>query len=113
MSPIGKFRNASTELKLLHLFRTHKIQGWRRHLDLPGRPDFAFRKQHTLPSLSTVWHRCPICNWTPASNTEYWVPKLERNVAKDHEANRSLKQKGWRVLPNLGARIETKTGGRS
>jgi G:T-mismatch repair DNA endonuclease (very short patch repair protein) len=44
MSRIRKFGNESTELTLLRLFRQYGIKGWRRHLDLPGRPDFTFAK---------------------------------------------------------------------
>ena len=37
--------NKFTEEKLAHLFRQAGIKGWRRHLRLPGTPDFAFRKE--------------------------------------------------------------------
>jgi DNA mismatch endonuclease, patch repair protein len=99
MSRIRKFGNASTELKLLQLFRDFGITGWRRHLDLPGRPDFTFRRQRVVIFVDgCFWHRCPVCNWKPLSNTEYWIPKLERNVEKDLAADRALKRSGWRVI---------------
>jgi DNA mismatch endonuclease (patch repair protein) len=99
MSRVRKFGNESTEMRLVRLLREGRIKGWRRHLYLPGRPDFTFRKQRVVVFIDgCYWHRCPTCNWTPTSNTDYWLPKLERNVAKDREADRQLAERGWTVV---------------
>ena len=45
MSRIRGEGNQKTELRLARLLRKAGISGWRRHLPIPGRPDFAFRKQ--------------------------------------------------------------------
>ena len=71
--------------------------------DLPGRPDMVFpgrRKvifvngcfwhQHADPAYKIV-HR-------PKSNLDYWLPKLERNVARDVENCARLAESGWDVL---------------
>ena len=44
MSLIRGKGNKETEQVLLVLLRQSKITGWRRHLPLPGKPDFAFPK---------------------------------------------------------------------
>jgi DNA mismatch endonuclease (patch repair protein) len=99
MSRIRKFGNESTEMRLAKLFRKNGIKGWRRHLKLPGRPNFTFRNERVVVFIDgCFWHRCPECNWTPTSNTDYWVPKLERNVRKDRQADRQLAEKKWRVV---------------
>jgi DNA mismatch endonuclease (patch repair protein) len=99
MARIRKFGNESTEQRLRRLFREQGIKGWRRHLELPGRPDFTFRKQRVAIFLDgCFWHRCPRCNWIPTSNTDYWIPKLERNVRKDREADQALRERGWQVV---------------
>ena len=99
MSRIRKFGNESTELRLARLLRLHGITGWRRHLPLPGRPDFTFRRERVVVFVDgCFWHRCPRCNWTPTSNTRYWEAKFARNLAKDREANRALRKAGWHVL---------------
>ena len=99
MSRVRKFGNESTEMRLVRLFRERGITGWRRHLKLPGRPDFTFRRARLVVFIDgCFWHRCPECNWRPATNTAYWLPKLARNVAKDREANRELAQRGWVVV---------------
>jgi DNA mismatch endonuclease (patch repair protein) len=45
MSLIRGKGNKETENALLTLLRQNKITGWRRHLPLPRKPDFAFPKQ--------------------------------------------------------------------
>ena len=45
MSRVRGRGNKVTELELLALLRQNKITGWRRHLPLLGKPDFAFPKQ--------------------------------------------------------------------
>ena len=35
--------NNDTEVVMLRLLRLYKLNGWRRHIALPGKPDFAFR----------------------------------------------------------------------
>ena len=44
------------------------------------------------------WHCCPEHGSVPATNVDYWVPKLERNVERDEETNALLKKEGWRVI---------------
>ena len=44
------------------------------------------------------WHRCPDHGSLPATNADYWIPKLDRNVERDHEITILLKEPGWRVI---------------
>ena len=44
------------------------------------------------------WHCCPEHGSLPATNVDYWGPKLERNVERDQETNALLKSAGWRVI---------------
>ena len=45
------------------------------------------------------WHRHAGCRYaaTPASNSDYWLPKLDRNAARDVENSEQLLALGWRV----------------
>ena len=45
MSLIRGKGNKQTEQVLVSLLKQNNITGWRRHLPLPGKPDFAFPKQ--------------------------------------------------------------------
>ena len=44
------------------------------------------------------WHRCPDQATVPRTNTDYWLPKLERNVARDRETDELLAEAGWLSL---------------
>ena len=34
----------------------------------------------------------------PSSNTQYWIPKIERNVERDEKNHKKLIEMGWKVL---------------
>lgn len=98
MSRIRGKGNASTEKRMIQLFREHSIKGWRRNWPLPGKPDFVFPKLRVALFVDgCFWHRCPKCYRKPATNAEFWEAKITRNVARDKEVNRELKKRGWRV----------------
>lgn len=44
------------------------------------------------------WHGCPLHATYPKRNSDYWLPKLRRNIERDREADARLEHAGWRVL---------------
>ena len=44
------------------------------------------------------WHRCPEHGTHPKANSDYWTPKLDRNVARDRETDERLRREGWLVI---------------
>lgn len=44
------------------------------------------------------WHGCPEHFKLPRTNPGYWGPKIERNRARDAEANEALGLAGWTVV---------------
>lgn len=68
---------------------------------LPGTPDIVIptRKKAVLIH-GCFWHQhtCRRGNRKPASNPQYWLPKLARNVARDRDNIRALRKLGWQVL---------------
>jgi DNA mismatch endonuclease (patch repair protein) len=44
------------------------------------------------------WHGCPEHFHMPATNPDYWEPKIAANVARDGETDRLLAAEGWAVL---------------
>ncbi len=68
---------------------------------LPGKPDIILPKYRTVVFVhGCFWHRHQGCRHAtmPATNLGYWKRKFERNVARDAEEIRNLKQAGWRVF---------------
>lgn len=67
---------------------------------LPGCPDIVLPKYHTLIFVhGCFWHKhnCGRFVW-PASNTEYWTQKINRNLERDKEDYKKLTETGWKVL---------------
>lgn len=68
---------------------------------LPGRPDLVFPRLGCIIQVQgCFWHQHPGCidSHLPKSRQEYWVPKLERNQARDKDNIRQLRRLGWRVM---------------
>lgn len=69
--------------------------------DLPGKPDIVLPRHRVVIFVhGCFWHRHAGCGiaTTPKSNTEFWVEKFERNVARDARSIDLLKAQGWRVI---------------
>ena|ERR1051326_3780877 len=99
MAAIRSKGNRDTELTLAAILRKAGLKGWRRHLPVPGNPDFVFWKRRVAIFVDgCFWHCCPEHGRNPGSNRSYWVPKLRRNRQRDLETSRRLRKLGWRVL---------------
>lgn len=99
MASIRSRRNRSTEMKMVTLLKKASITGWRRHLPLPGCPDFAFRKQKIAVFVDgDFWHGNPKTFRAPKTRTEFWSQKIARNIERDILNAKALELRGWRVL---------------
>jgi DNA mismatch endonuclease (patch repair protein) len=99
MAAVRSRGNRDTEVKLVRIFRANGIAGWRRHVSLPGQPDFVFRRERLVVFVDgCFWHCCPLHGSEPANNSAYWGPKLARNRVRDRVVTRELRRRGWRVL---------------
>ncbi len=91
--------NKSTELRLIALLRKAAIIGWRGHLKLPGRPDFAFPKMKVAIFVDgDFWHGNPATYRPPKSNVEFWRKKISYNRENDRRITATLKKRGWIVV---------------
>lgn len=66
-----------------------------------GKPDVVFKgKKIAVFVDSEFWHGKDYPNGRniPKENNDYWVKKIERNIARDKEVNRTLKKEGWKVI---------------
>jgi DNA mismatch endonuclease (patch repair protein) len=65
---------------------------------LPGCPDLVFpARKKAIFVHGCFWHQHNICRHghAPKKRTEYWLPKLGRNVARDELAQLKLTELGW------------------
>jgi DNA mismatch endonuclease (patch repair protein) len=99
MSRIPSKGNKTTEELFATLLRAEHIFGWRRHVDLAGRPDFALRKARIAIFIDgCFWHGCRKCNKNPKSNNAFWAQKFAYNRKRASIVNRELRRDGWLVL---------------
>jgi len=99
MSHIRSKANKGTEIALARLLRRNFVNGWRRHLPLPGRPDFTFQKSKLIVFVDgCFWHGCPKCYRPPKTAQGYWSQKIQRNRSRDTRVKHELRKGGWRVL---------------
>lgn len=99
MSRIKGKGNKATELAFIKMLRINGITGWRRHLDIVGKPDFVFMKKKIVVFVDgCFWHCCPLHFQYPKTNKMFWRKKLNSNKLHDREVNKKLKSDGWSVL---------------
>ena len=99
MSRIRSHGNASTERAFIEVMRAHSVTGWRRRVDVCGRPDFVFPKQRVAVFIDgCFWHGCPKCGLKSKSNASYWSAKIAGNSSRDAAVTKELRAEGWHVL---------------
>ena len=71
-------------------------------IDLPGgrvRPDIVFtRKRIAVFVDGCFWHCCPEHGSRPSINQSYWSLKLARNVERDAQNTKLLREADWTVV---------------
>lgn len=71
-------------------------------LPVPGvrrRCDVAFTRARVAVFVDGCWwHRCPLHATTPKANREWWIAKLNANVARDRDTDARLSEAGWTVI---------------
>lgn len=108
MASIRSEGNATTERAFVDLVRDAGIAGWRRHLNLPGKPDFCFPSERVVVFVDgCFWHGCPRCYRLPDDNRSYWKAKVLSNRARDKRRNKELKLRNWLVLRIWEHSLET------
>jgi len=91
--------NRSTEARLAAELRVHGVTGWRRHVNLPGRPDFSWSSARVAVFVDgCFWHGHHCKELIPRTNVQYWMLKIACNTRRDAKVTRRLRQAGWSVL---------------
>ncbi len=100
---MSKIRSKNTEPELILRKALHAL-GYRyriNHPKLPGKPDITFVSAKVCVFVDgEFWHGFEWKKKKPKikANREYWIPKLEANIARDKRNNKELKKLGYTVL---------------
>ena len=96
-----KSKDTTIELALRKALWSKGIRYRKNCKTLIGKPDIAITKYKIAVFCdSDYWHGYDWENRNQKikSNREYWIPKIERNMARDQEVSAALEQDGWTVI---------------
>ena len=99
MSSVGS-KNTKPEMYVRSTLHNNGLRFRLYRKDLPGSPDIVLPRFKTVIFVNgCFWHGhdCPKGR-RPASNLDFWNEKLDRNLRRDKENHRALRDKGWRVI---------------
>lgn len=68
---------------------------------LPGKPDIVLKKYNTVIFVNgCFWHGHKNCKYfkVPATRTEWWENKINKNIINDQNVIRKLEVMNWKVL---------------
>lgn len=68
---------------------------------LPGKPDLVLPKYKTVIFIhGCFWHGHAHCRYyvVPKTRTEWWLNKINTNIANDQKAEAQLTEMGWRII---------------
>lgn len=96
-----KSKDTSIELRLRKALWENGVRYRKNYNRLIGKPDIAITKYKIAVFCdSDYWHGYDweSRNQKIKSNRDYWVPKIERNMARDKEVTEALQRDGWLVM---------------
>ena len=104
-----KSKDTAIELLLRKELWSRGIRYRKNVKSIIGKPDIAFiKKKVAVFCDSEFWHGF---DWEHRksdikSNHDFWIPKIEKNIARDKEVNDALAADGWIVLRFWGQQIK-------
>ena len=94
-------KNTKPEIYIRSLLFRYGIRYRKNLATLTGKPDLYFPKYKTALFIhGCFWHRHPDCKYayTPKTNTEFWINKLEANRKRDEHVIKGLSEQGIRIM---------------
>jgi len=93
-----KSKWTSPERNLHNFLKSYKIKH-KMYPKIVGNPDILLTEKNIVVFLQgCFWHKCPKHYRQPHSNKSYWLDKIKKNVARDKQSYRILRQQGFKVL---------------
>jgi DNA mismatch endonuclease (patch repair protein) len=96
-----KSKNTSPEILVRKFLYANGLR-YRLHSKLlPGKPDIVLTRFKTAIFVhGCFWHSHSGCKYSnkPKTNSDYWLPKLERNTARDKANFLELQVLGWNII---------------
>jgi DNA mismatch endonuclease, patch repair protein len=100
---MSRIRSKDTKPEML-VRRFLHANGFRYRLHdnkLPGKPDIVLPRYKTVIFIhGCFWHGHEGCKYyvVPKTRTEWWLTKINNNIANDQKAINALYKDGWQVI---------------
>ena len=104
-----KSKNTSIEVLLCKALWHEGIRYRKGYGKLPGKPDIVITKYKiAIFCDGELWHGKDWENKKKQfkTNSDYWIPKIERNIARDTENEKKLERMGWTIMRFWGNEIK-------
>ena len=98
---MSRIRSKDTKVEKIVFkeLRKRGIYFQKHYYKAPGKPDIALpRKKKAVFIDGDFWHGYQFEKLKERLPKEYWIRKIENNVARDKENRKLLKQSGWEVV---------------
>lgn len=96
-----KGKNTKPELLVRKFLFAHGFRYRLHDKKLPGKPDIVLAKYKTVIFVhGCFWHGHKDCKYysIPKTRTDWWLNKINGNIANDNKAIAALEAMGWKVL---------------
>ena len=96
-----KGKDTKPEMLVRKSLHAHGFR-YRLHVkDLPGKPDIVLPKYKTVIFVhGCFWHGHEHCKYyvVPKTRTDWWLNKINTNIANDVKAMEALQKDGWKII---------------
>lgn len=96
-----KGRNTKPEMLVRRFLHANGFRYKLHDKSLPGKPDIVLPKYKTVIFVhGCFWHGHKGCKYfvVPKTRTEWWLNKINGNIANDKKAIKALKKEGWKII---------------
>ena len=96
-----KSKNTRPEMLVRKFLFAHGFRYRLHYKKLPGKPDIILPKYKTVIFVhGCFWHGHTNCKYyvVPKTRTDWWLNKINRNIALDNKAITALKKEGWKII---------------
>jgi DNA mismatch endonuclease (patch repair protein) len=96
-----KSKNTKPEMLVRRFLHANGFRYTLHDKKLPGKPDIVLPKYRTVIFVhGCFWHGHTNCKYfvIPKTRTEWWLNKINGNIANDAKAAKALKKEGWKII---------------
>ncbi len=96
-----KGKNTKPEMLVRRFLHANGFRYKLHDKSLPGKPDIVLPKYKTVIFVhGCFWHGHEGCKYyvVPKTRTEWWLNKINGNIANDKKAIKALKKEGWKII---------------